>query len=216
MRRTSAPRVRTTKPVTSLVDVPAVAVTESVPGTVTAGGTATEPLPDPGTTDAVQAPAPPPASVSVTVWVADARAARRPNERPVGCAKSIGLSARTRVAIPPPSRSGSAPLPDAGRAASPVSVREAFTCATVHVGWRSRSRAAAPAMWGAAMLVPLRTPNDPGRDERIWTPGAATSGFIASEIGVGPADEKSATTPFELTAATVIAPAAFPGEETEP
>ena len=71
-------------------------------------------------------------------------------------------------------------------------------------------------MCGAAMLVPLRRPNEPGSDESTWTPGAETSGFIASETGVGPAEEKSATTPLELTAATVIAPDAFPGDETEP
>ena len=66
MRRTSVPRVSTMKPVTSLGTAPAVAVTESEPGTVTVAGTATEPLPDCGTTDAAQSPAPPPASVSAT------------------------------------------------------------------------------------------------------------------------------------------------------
>ncbi len=69
------------------------------------------------------------------------------------------------------------------------------------------------------MLVPLSRPQVPwvgGSDERMSTPGAATSGFICSETGVGPADEKSAMRLFASTAATVIAPAAFPGESTEP
>ena len=48
------------------------------------------------------------------------------------------------------------------------------------------------------------------------TPGAAMSGFKTSETGVGPADEKSAITPRELTAPTVIAPGALPGDEIEP
>ena len=53
------------------------------------------------------------------------------------------------------------------------------------------------------------------------TPGAVTSGFICSEIGVGPLDEKPAITSAgpaspSLDAATVIAFAALPGEPTEP
>ena len=50
-----------------------------------------------------------------------------------------------------------------------------------------------PAICGDAMLVPLSGPNGPpwpGSDEMNPTPGAATSGFICSETGVGPADEK--------------------------
>ena len=48
------------------------------------------------------------------------------------------------------------------------------------------------------MLVPLRSPYvpcDAGSDESTLTPGAATSGFIASETGVGPAEEKPAMRP---------------------
>src|SRR3954471_6038106 len=69
------------------------------------------------------------------------------------------------------------------------------------------------------MLVPLSSPKVPwlvGRDERMFTPGAATSGFICNETGVGPADEKAAMTLREETAATVIASGALPGDETEP
>ena len=50
----------------------------------------------------------------------------------------------------------------------------------------------------------------------MLTPGPDTSGFICSDTGVGPADEKSAIVSRELTAATVIASGALPGDETEP
>jgi hypothetical protein len=69
------------------------------------------------------------------------------------------------------------------------------------------------------MLVPLNSPNVPslaGIDERIPTPGALTSGFICSDIGVGPADEKPAMTLRESAAATVIALGALPGDDTDP
>jgi hypothetical protein len=42
------------------------------------------------------------------------------------------------------------------------------------------------------MLVPESVPQPSGTDDRIPTPGAATSGFWRSEIVVGPTDEKSA------------------------
>ena len=48
------------------------------------------------------------------------------------------------------------------------------------------------------------------------TPGALTSGFSSSEIGVGPPLENDATASCLLTAATVIALAALPGEEMLP
>jgi hypothetical protein len=69
------------------------------------------------------------------------------------------------------------------------------------------------------MLVPLNRPKVPwfaGTDERIETPGAATSGFICNDIGVGPPEEKPAITLRESTAATVIALGALPGDETDP
>jgi len=69
------------------------------------------------------------------------------------------------------------------------------------------------------MLVPLSVPQVPwlaGRDERTDTPGAVTSGFMRSETAVGPAEEKSATSPSEVAAATVIAAGALPGDATEP
>ena len=60
-----------------------------------------------------------------------------------------------------------------------------------------------------------------GCAERMPTPGDATSGLNRSETGVGPAEEKSPMTsggPSRdvLTAAAVIAVAAFAGEETVP
>jgi hypothetical protein len=69
------------------------------------------------------------------------------------------------------------------------------------------------------MLVPLNEDHSPmrgGTDERIATPGALTSGFIASDTGVGPADENGAMMSVFVTAAAVIAPDALPGEEIEP
>jgi len=69
------------------------------------------------------------------------------------------------------------------------------------------------------MLVPLNdvhVPSRGGTEDVMSTPGAATSGFIWSEIGVGPALENEATTDCLLTAAAVIACAALPGEDTLP
>ena len=53
------------------------------------------------------------------------------------------------------------------------------------------------------------------------TPGAVTSGFICSDVGVGPLDEKPAITSAgplspSVDAATVIAFGALPGEPIEP
>ena len=74
------------------------------------------------------------------------------------------------------------------------------------------------------MLVPenrLQEPSRAGTDERISDPGAATSGFIRSDTGVGPADEKLETTSARpdwvvVTEATVMAFAVLPGEPTDP
>src|SRR5437762_11099093 len=74
------------------------------------------------------------------------------------------------------------------------------------------------------MLVPLQSWFDHwlwGSDERRSTPGAVTSGFICSEVGVGPLDENPAITSAgplspSVDAATVIAAGAVPGEPTEP
>ncbi len=69
------------------------------------------------------------------------------------------------------------------------------------------------------MLVPLaydQKPSRAGTDERMETPGALTSGFIRSEMGVGPREEKPASRPVFDTAATAIPFAAVPGEPIEP
>ena len=59
------------------------------------------------------------------------------------------------------------------------------------------------------MLVPPSSPHGPpwpgGSDDVIATPGALTSGFSSSEMGVGPPEEKSAIVPEAVVAATVIA-----------
>ena len=54
-----------------------------------------------------------------------------------------------------------------------------------------------------------------------FTPGAVTSGFIWSDTGVGPPEEKSAISSggpesLSVDAATVIASCAEPGDPTEP
>ena len=56
----------------------------------------------------------------------------------------------------------------------------------------------------------------PGAAERMFTPGALTSGFSWSESGVGPLEENEATTPggpsrVVVTAPTVIASRVEPG-----
>ena len=74
------------------------------------------------------------------------------------------------------------------------------------------------------MLVPLQSCADHvfrGSDERMSTPGASTSGFIWSDTGVGPLEEKLAISSAgpsspSVDAATVIASGAVPGEPTEP
>src|SRR5512135_1678419 len=121
---------------------------------------------------------------------------------------------------PPPSRVvGTSPRCDASRTGRPVDSSADLICATVQLGCRSRSSAAAPATCGAAMLVPLNCDHSPSRggtEDRIETPGALTSGFIPSVIGVGPPEENGAMASLFVTAAAVIAPDALPGEETEP
>jgi hypothetical protein len=69
------------------------------------------------------------------------------------------------------------------------------------------------------MLVPLNVshvPSRAGTDERMFMPGAETSGFNRSERGVGPAEEKPATRRPNEVAPTVIAEGALPGELTDP
>ena len=72
------------------------------------------------------------------------------------------------------------------------------------------------------MLVPSQMSHDAcGMDERMLSPGAVTSGFIWSEIGVGPPEENGAISsaglePPSLDAATEIACGAVAGLPTEP
>src|SRR5579859_787070 len=121
---------------------------------------------------------------------------------------------------PPPSRDvGTSLRSVASRTGLPVSSSADLICWTLQSGWRWRNSAAPPATCGAAMLVPLncdQVPRRGGTDERIETPGALTSGFIASVTGVGPPEENGAMTSFFATAAGVMAPAAVPGDEIEP
>ena len=70
------------------------------------------------------------------------------------------------------------------------------------------------------MLVPLKLAHRPARrgtDESTSSPGAVTSGFMRSDNGVGPPDEKDEMNgPLWLSAAAVMALAELPGEVTDP
>jgi len=99
-------------------------------------------------TATAQPPAPSPASESATRSAAARPRRSRPNERLVGLANTRGRSARGSQIMPPPSRVGGVSfrtrvLPFTG---PPVSTSADLTWATVHVGCRSSSRAAAPAV----------------------------------------------------------------------
>jgi hypothetical protein len=126
---------------------------------------------------------------------------------------------------PPPSRveGTSFDVPDVCTGSPVDSSADLISC-TVHVGWRCFRSAAAPATCGVAMLVPLQSCADQvfrGSDESRSTPGAVTSGFMSSETGDGPDDEKlaiSSAGPLSpsVDAATVIAFGALPGDPIEP
>ena len=81
------------------------------------------------------------------------------------------------------------------------------------------SSAAAPATCGVAMLVPSSTANgeppvnDGEVEERIWPPGAATSGFRRSSKLVSPAEEKSVTMPLRPVSTCSIALPTVTGAE---
>jgi hypothetical protein len=161
-------------------------------------------VPDCRTTATDHAPPPPPASVTENERVAESPGRSRPNESPVGFVKICGSFARRRSMRPPPWRieGASTPLLRAGTA---VDSSADFTCAGVHCGWRSSSRATPPATCGLAMLVPLKPAHSPcerGTADRTATPGALTSGFICREYGVGPPDENDAT----MSGVCVLAP----------
>ena len=103
-------------------------------------------------------------------------------------------SAWTRSTVPPPSRVVSASCPPRSTG-WPVWTSADLICCTDQDGCRWCRSAAAPATWGAAMLVPLKLAQSPSRrgtEESTSTPGAVTSGFIRRESGVGPLDEKEA------------------------
>ena len=140
----------------------------------------------------------------------------------LGLEKKRGWSASASDTRPPPTKVGPATESSPVSAGLPVVTSADLSSATDQVGWRCLSRAAAPATWGLAMLVPESDDHaPPGTDERMSTPGAATSGFSCSESAVGPTEEKSAWialvgAPWTSTAATAIAASADAGEETDP
>ena len=174
----------------------------SVPGTETLEGveTRTPRVRPRRTCETAHWPAPPPASVRPLASPPDGPRFRNPNESVVGEAKTRGRSARTRSTKPPPSRVVEAAHPRVSRARCPVVTSADLTCAGVQVGWRWSKTAAAPATWGAAMLVPLSVchwPRRLGAADRISTPGAATSGLRRSDSGVGPCGGEARQLPVD-------------------
>src|SRR5581483_2233122 len=174
-----------------------------------------------GATATAQSPAPPPASARSTERTAAAPTFTSPNDTVDGAAKTSGLSARGRLTNPPPSRVVGASVVRlvSAKAGTPVWTSADLICATVHAGCRWRRRAAAPVTCRLAMLVPLscaQLSSRFGTDERIWTPGAVTSGLSWSDTGVGPLDENVAITPPFDAAAALIAAGALPGDEIVP
>ncbi len=111
-RRTSVPRVSTTKPVASpsAASAATVSVTATLEPAATVGRRRRERRAgrrlDCGTIDTVHGAGPPPASVTASCCVAVSPRLTRPNESPVGSVKISGLSARGMSIRPPPSRSG--------------------------------------------------------------------------------------------------------------
>ena len=128
---------------------------------------------------------------------------RKPNESDEGSEKSFGVfAAATSIRPPPSSKTDASCVREVSPQAGCAEVISAdFTCCGVQAGCCCSSSAAAPATCGAAMLVPSKTANGaPANsgsvDERIWPPGAATSGFSRWSKFVGPAEEKLVMTPL--------------------
>ena len=129
---------------------------------------------------------------------------RSPNERDEGSVKTRGDAARGRFTRPPPSSVTGASCVRAvsAHAGTAVETSADFTSCADQPGWSSSRSAAAPATCGADMLVPSKTANgEPpvnsgSVEERIWPPGAETSGFSRCPNAVGPPDEKLVTTPL--------------------
>ncbi len=199
--------------------VPVVTLRVSGPGIVVCSGVETA-VPVGAlaeTTATSQRPEPPPRSSSVTVVDVPTAGPTSPSETELGRATTTGTSAEGSWTRPAPTRVGGSTPPPAGTARA-VPTSAALISAGDHSGWRWRSSAAPPATCGDAMLVPEIDAQPPGTEDRIPTPGAATSGLARSESGVGPAAEKPAIAVVwpGVTAATVIAAAELPGDETEP
>ena len=221
IRRSTSPLRSTTNPVRSASAASGATATStwSVPGTSTVGGTETVARTDRWRrTLAVHVPTPPPASSSVTALVVTAPSASRPSERPVGRAVRSGASAAATSTSPAPPRIGSAALSPSSTGRAVVTSAD-FTCATVQLGWRCRSSAAAPATCGAAMLVPELPSKPPGHrreDARRPAPRRPASGAARAGSARRRRSEASRGTLSSVTAATVIASAALPGDVSEP
>src|SRR5437764_6348500 len=159
-----------------------------------------------GCSDTVHVPAPSPASdivISCEVRCAPLETSIRWNESDCGTVNTLGSSAARTFARPEPSRSTDASwvLAVSCHAAPAVDISADLTSTALHVGWRWRSSAAAPATCGVAIDVPAKTENgEPvvsgGVDESTSRPGAEMSGLRNQPKSVGPAEEKLVMIPL--------------------
>ena len=87
------------------------------------------------------------------------------------------------------------------QAAPAVATSADFNCAGVHVRCSCSSSATEPATCGVAIDVPSKEANRDASirgsvEERIWPPGAETSGLSSCPNAVGPPEEKLVITPL--------------------
>ncbi len=194
MRRVTVPSLRTTKPIASPSAEPALTARSSRPGTLTVAGTVIVALPTPvcGASETVHWPRRRPRRSASTDCAALLPVCRRA-ERDVGRRGEDQRRVRGDEVDQPAALARHGSLAGEDRRL-PVRTRADFNCATVQSGWRCLRSAAPPATCGAAMHVPLTTSRAlaRGTDDVISTPGALTSGFSSSEIGVGPPLENDA------------------------
>src|SRR5262245_33051891 len=143
-------------------------------------------------------------------------ARRYPKESDCGSVKTRGLSAVAVRTSPAPwtSTEASCVRLVSAKAGPAVDISADFICGAVQVGWRWVRSAATPATCGAEKLVPSRTAyasrsdwppaNSGSVDERIWAPGAVTSGLRACPNGVSPDDVKLVGTPAHVVGTSVM------------
>src|SRR5262249_51420067 len=165
-----------------------------------------------------QAPPPVPASESESssgFRGAPVSLLRNPNESDEGWAKSFGVFAEATSMRPAPSSSTEASCVRALslHAGCAEVISADFTCSGDQAGCCCSRSAAAPETCGADMLVPSRTMKlSPAAcftlEERMFSPGAATSGFSLWSKFVGPPEEQLVISPLRPVAISFGRPTA--------